>query len=90
MSSTAPSLLQGPLRGPGAKAIAPHFRGREIGAQRGKAPADTRHSCVWEPAVGAGPWACHHLGGLGAQGWVCWLATQGLAPVGPEKVRALR
>ena len=33
--------------------------------------------------------ACHHLGGPGAQGWVCWLATQGLAPVGPEKVRVL-
>lgn len=47
-------------------------------------------SCVWEPAVGARPRACHHLGGPGAQGWVCWLATQGLAPVGPEKVRVLR
>lgn len=40
--------------------------------------------------MGAGPRACHHRGGPGAQGWVCWLVTQGLAPVGPEKVRALR
>lgn len=40
--------------------------------------------------MGAGPRACHHRGGPGAQGWVFWLVTQGLAPVGPEKVRALR
>lgn len=85
MSSIAPSLLQGPLRGgkqPRGQGNRPHFRGRGIGAQRGEVPADTRHSCVWEPAMGAGL-------GLPSSGWA-WVSGLGVlaGDAGPGTCRA--
>ena len=74
---------------PGPRQSPPTFVAGRSGLREAKC-LQTRGTAVsgslpWEQG-----WACHHLGGPGSQGWVCWLAAQGLAPVEPEKVRLLR